>query len=70
MVTFDPNLPNPELQGRTLNGQSVNGAFVLVNTPGHPERGLRPEHYRLFAPRVGIAYRLSNKTALGDFNAS
>src|SRR5262252_2828720 len=64
LVTFDPNLPNPELQGRTINGNPVNGAFVLVNTPGHPERGLRPEHYRLFAPRVGIAYRLSSKTVI------
>ena len=64
LVTFNPNLPNPELQGRTINGQPVNGAFVLVNTPRHPERGLRPEHYRLFAPRVGFAYRLSSKTVI------
>jgi hypothetical protein len=42
----------------------VNGGFVLVNTPGHPERGLRPEKYKLFAPRVGIAYRLSNQTVI------
>ena len=62
--TFDPNLPNPELQGRTINGQPVKGAFVLVNTPGHPERGLRPEHFKLFAPRVGVAYRLSSKTVI------
>ena len=64
LVTFDPNLPNPELQGRTINGQPVKGAFVLVDTPGHPERGLRPEHFKLFAPRVGVAYRLSRKTVI------
>jgi hypothetical protein len=64
LVTFDPSLPNPELQGRTINGQPVLGAFVLVGTPGHPERGLRPEHYGLFAPRVGVAYRLSDKTVI------
>jgi len=64
LVTFDPNLPNPELQGRTINGKPVLGAFVLVGTPGHPERGLRPEHYGLFAPRVGVAYRLSDKTVV------
>ena len=64
LVTFDPNLPNPVLQGRTINGNPVLGAFVLVNTPGHPERGLRPEHYNLFAPRVGAAYRLTNKTVI------
>jgi hypothetical protein len=64
LVTFDPNLPNPQLQGRTINGKPVLGGFVLVGTPGHPERGLRPEHYRLFAPRVGVAYRLSDKTVI------
>jgi hypothetical protein len=64
LVTFDPNLPNPELQGRTINGKPILGAFVLVGTPGHPERGLRPEHYGLFAPRVGVAYRLSDKTVV------
>jgi hypothetical protein len=64
LVTFDPNLPNPELAGRTINGKPVNGAYVLVNTSGHPERGLRPEHYKLFAPRVGVAYRLSSKTVI------
>ncbi|HXK03242.1 MAG TPA: DUF2012 domain-containing protein [Verrucomicrobiae bacterium] len=64
LVTFDPNLPNPILQGRTINGNPINGAFVLVNTPGHPERGLRPEHYDLFAPRVGVAYRLTSKTVI------
>ena len=64
LVTFDPTLPNPVLQGRTINGNPVLGAFVLVNTQGHPERGLRPEHYHLFAPRVGAAYRLSSKTVL------
>ena len=64
LVTFDPTIPNPELAGRTIGGQPVLGAFVLVNTPGHPERGLRPEHYKLFAPRMGAAYRLTSKTVL------
>jgi hypothetical protein len=64
LVTFDPNLPNPELAGRTVNGNPVKGAFVLVNTPGHPERGLRPEQFKLFAPRLGVAYRLSEKTVI------
>ena len=42
----DPNLVNPVLAkaGVTINGQPVKGAFVLVGTDGHPERGLRPEH--------------------------
>ena len=32
--------------------------------PDQPERGLRPEKFNLFAPRVGIAYRLSDKTVV------
>jgi hypothetical protein len=61
---FDRNLSNPALNGVTINGQSVLGAFVLVNTPGHPERGLYPEHYHEFAPRLGIAYRLTDRTVI------
>ncbi len=64
LVNFDANLVNPALPGVTLNGSPVKGAFVLVNTEGHPERGLRPEHYNLFAPRVGVAYRLTDKTVI------
>ena len=66
LVTFDKTIPNPVLAtaGVTVNGQPVKGAFDLVNTSGHPVRGLRPEHFRLFAPRVGIAYRLTDKTVI------
>ncbi|MEO8593726.1 MAG: carboxypeptidase regulatory-like domain-containing protein [Candidatus Solibacter sp.] len=65
-ATFDRDLINPVLAkaGVTVNGQPVKGAFVLVGTEGHPERGLRPERYKLFAPRIGIAYRLSERTVL------
>lgn len=64
LVSFNPNLVNPELQGINVNGQPVKGAYVLVNSAGHPERGLRPEHYKLFAPRLGVAYRFDEKTVL------
>ncbi|MBO0799767.1 MAG: TonB-dependent receptor, partial [Blastocatellia bacterium] len=64
MASFDPNLPNPALDGITLNGQPVRGAYVLVNGPGHPERGLRPQEWKLFAPRVGVAYRLTERTVI------
>ena len=65
-TTFDTNLINPVLAkaGVTLNGQPIRGAFVLVGTDGHPERGLRPERYKLFAPRLGIAYRLTDRTVI------
>src|SRR5258706_5866825 len=64
MVTFDPNMVSPALGSATLNGAPVKGAFVLVNTKDHPDRGLRPEHFNLFAPRLGIAYRLTDKTVI------
>lgn len=64
LATFDPSLINPATAGVLVNGQPVKGAFVLVNTPGHPERGLRPEQFKKFAPRLGIAYRLNDKTVI------
>jgi hypothetical protein len=42
----------------------VLGAFDLVNTANHPEAGLNPEQYKLFAPRLGVAYRISDKTVI------
>lgn len=65
-VTFNRDLPNPELNGITVPGRSgpVLGTFVLVNGPNQPERGLRPEHFNLFAPRAGIAYRLTDRTVI------
>ncbi len=65
-TSFHPGMVNPVLEkaGIKVNGQPVMGAFALVNTPDHPERGLRPEKWNLFAPRVGIAYRLSERTVI------
>ncbi|MBV8810799.1 MAG: hypothetical protein JO033_19195 [Acidobacteriaceae bacterium] len=63
-VTFNFTEPNPALNGILVNGKPVVGAFDLVNTPNHPERGLNPEHFDLFAPRVGVAYRLSDRTVI------
>jgi hypothetical protein len=64
LVTFDPTAVNPVLQGILVNGAPVKGAFALVNSSTHPERGMRPEHYTLFAPRVGVAYRLNSSTVI------
>ncbi len=65
-VSFNPDLVNPVLEGITnpATGQPFKGAFVLVNTPLHPERGLRPEKFDLLAPRVGLAYRITAKTVV------
>lgn len=64
LVAFDPTATNSALQGVTVNGAAVKGAFALVNSDPHPERGIRPEHYGLFAPRVGLAYRLTSRTVI------
>jgi hypothetical protein len=63
---FDLNSVNPVLaqDGITVNGAPVKGQYVLVNSPGHRVRGLTPEYWNLFAPRVGVAYRLTDSTVL------
>jgi hypothetical protein len=61
LSNFDPNASNP-LSGPT--GLPLKGAFVLVDSPGHPQRGLRSERFDLFAPRIGVAYRLTDKTVI------
>jgi hypothetical protein len=63
-VTFNFTEPNPALEGVTVNGKPVLGAFDLVKSPNHPEAGLNPEAYNLIAPRLGIAYRLNDKTVI------
>jgi hypothetical protein len=63
-VTFNFTEPNPALNGVLVNGKPVLGAFDLVKTANHPEEGLNPEHYNLFAPRLGLAYRLSDRSVI------
>lgn len=63
-ATFNPTELNPALKGVTVLGKQMVGAFDLVNTVNHPGRGLNPEAFRLFAPRLGLAYRLSDKTVV------
>ena len=65
-TSFNQDIVNPVLAGQLnpVTGQPYMGAYVLVNSPLQPERGLRPEKYHLFAPRVGVAYRLTDNTVL------
>jgi len=63
-ATFNPSEENPILKGTLIGGKPILGAFDLTGTPNHPEIGLNPEHYGLIAPRVGIAYRLTDKTVI------
>jgi hypothetical protein len=64
IVTFNPTEVNPALTGTLVNGHPVLGAYDLVDTPQHPESGMRPERFNLFAPRIGLAYRLTDKTVI------
>jgi Carboxypeptidase regulatory-like domain len=52
--TFNPTETNPIV--------GVPGAFDLVDSPQHPAGGMRNEHFDNFAPRIGVAYRLDEKT--------
>lgn len=63
-ATFNPSEQNPILKGTLIGGNPILGAFDLTSTPLHPDTGLNPEHYGLIAPRVGIAYRLTDKTVI------
>ncbi len=61
LAVFDPNMTSI-LAAPT--GLPLKGGFVLVNTPGHPDRGLKSENFHLFEPRVGLAYRLDPNTVI------
>jgi len=54
--TFNPTEINPLV--------GVPGAFDLVNTPQHPASGVRNEHFDVFSPRLGLAYRLNDATVI------
>ena len=45
-------------------GLPLKGRLGLVNSTDHPSRHSADMHWCLFAPRLGFAYRLTNKTVL------
>jgi hypothetical protein len=65
LVTFNPDVVNPLLTGRTnpVTGQPYLGAFELVAGDTQPERTLRKNPLQ-FAPRVGVAFRISDNTVV------
>jgi hypothetical protein len=65
-ASINPNEVNSALaaDGITLNGQPIMGNVDFVNTPAHPQAGNAREHFRLFSPRLGLAYRLNDKTVI------
>ncbi len=60
MVVLLPNAEN-ELSGR--GGLNFKGRLGLVNSPDSPSRN-NNELRNVFSPRLGVAYRLNNKTVL------
>ncbi|MEO8595451.1 MAG: carboxypeptidase regulatory-like domain-containing protein [Candidatus Solibacter sp.] len=66
IASFNPSEVNPTLAANniTVNGKPVLGALDFVLTDKHPDKGVRTEHFDLFAPRVGLAYRLNDKTVI------
>lgn len=56
-----PNVPSPLAQA---TGLPVEGKLGLVDSPDSPGRGSAVQHWKLFAPRLGMAYRLNNKTVI------
>jgi hypothetical protein len=44
--------------------QQLKGLLSLVNSPAWPSRREDNLHWKLFAPRVGLAYRLTDKTVI------
>ena len=66
VASFNPHEVNSALQakGVTLNGQPIYGAVDFASTTQNPEKGMMNEHFRLFAPRLGVAYRLDDKTVI------
>jgi hypothetical protein len=53
---FQPGVPNPVAPG---TGSPLLGAVGYVNTPANPNRSVYGPHYKLVAPRVGLAYRFT-----------
>jgi hypothetical protein len=57
-----PNSPSPIAQASGI--PNLMGRLGLVNSPDNPSRYAAATHLDLFAPRVGFAYRLNDKTVL------
>jgi hypothetical protein len=80
---FNPTIANPlggmsgpNTGGASLNsyfqalsGHSLNGAIVFPNSPGTSGRGISPTDWNNWSPRIGAAYRVTDKlVARGGFS--
>lgn len=61
LSVFQPGLASPLAQATSL---PLHGAMALVNSQDRPDSHLTDQHWKLFAPRLGFAYRLSGTTVV------
>ena len=61
-TAFQPTVASPLASNPGLAG--LMGNVVLVNSVANPSRTNLKPHYDLFSPRLGVAYRLTDKTVL------
>jgi hypothetical protein len=54
LTTFDPNLSQTSLAA--ASGLPVKGGLVVDGSSERPNRSWQDPHYRLFSPRIGVAY--------------
>ena len=59
LAVFDPSLQTPLAEA---SGLPIKGGLALVDTQNRPGPYLTTFHTNLFAPRTGLAYRLTNDT--------
>ncbi len=64
VVFFNPATPNPGAISTVGGGPLLGAANLLGACPQCSGFGSANTHWRLFSPRLGIAYRLNNKTSI------
>ena len=60
-AVFDPSAPNPDA---AAIGLPVQGAVALFNSTLDPRSTVFPTHWKEFAPRLGLAYRVKESTVV------
>jgi Carboxypeptidase regulatory-like domain len=61
------DIPGSYSEGKDLNTAllpQLQNPLVLVNSPLYPNRNDLETHYRLFAPRIGVAYQIKPQTVI------
>jgi hypothetical protein len=58
------NPPTPPFPGGFSNYNPANNTLVLAGIGGNPMNGGLQNHFKYFAPRIGLAYRVDEKTVI------